>query len=249
MSNIWTRCAGVFEIRPLAVEAVRAVEAQHQVSTRKLVDSDAEQAVLETLIEASKPPAVGPARLHYLLSTPFRYPPLRRGSRFGGRHERGLWYGSLRVRTALAEVAYYRLVFLEGTAAALEPLTTQLTTFEASIRTSSGVDLTASPFSAYHADLAAPDRYDATQALGRAMRSAGVIAFRSFSARDAGGENVGVFDPVAFGHRAPKRFESWHCTATRERVEIISRNWFERRAWRFEREAFVVDGRLPVPSL
>jgi len=225
------------------------VEAQHQVSTRKLVDSEAEQAVLESLIEAAKPPAVGAGWLHYLLATPFRYAPLRRGTRYGGRHERGLWYGSARVRTALAEVAYYRLVFLEGTAAALEPLVTELTTLVASVRTPSGIDLTVPPFDPYHGELAAPDSYDATQPLGAAMRAAGVVAFRSFSARDAGGVNVGVFDPAAFGRRAPRGFEAWHCTATRERIEMISRSWFERRVWVFERDAFLVDGRLPVPAL
>ena len=48
------------------------VEAQHQVSTRKLVDSLEEQALLEELIEASKPPNRTGARLHVLLSTPDR---------------------------------------------------------------------------------------------------------------------------------------------------------------------------------
>src|SRR6478672_10673303 len=115
-SSIWTRCAGDSEIRRLQLTASRVVESQHQVSTRKLVDSNEEQALLEELIDGVKPLDVTNGKLHYLLSTPFRYPPLRHGSRFGRRHERGIWYGSLTRRPAFAEVSYYRLLFLEGTA-------------------------------------------------------------------------------------------------------------------------------------
>src|SRR5438067_8369321 len=40
--SIWTRCAGDSELRPLRLSPWRAVEAQHQVSTRKLVDRSEE---------------------------------------------------------------------------------------------------------------------------------------------------------------------------------------------------------------
>ena len=52
----------------------RVVEAQHVVSTLKLVDTLAEQALLEDLLEETKPPVPPECRhLHYLLATPFRY--------------------------------------------------------------------------------------------------------------------------------------------------------------------------------
>ena len=108
-SNIWTRCAGDSELRALRASPWRAVEAQHQVSTRKLVDSADEQALLEELIDRAKPPDMTGGKTHYLLATPFRYPPLRHGSRFGTRHERGIWYGSETRAAVFAEVAYYRL--------------------------------------------------------------------------------------------------------------------------------------------
>lgn len=57
-SSIWTLCAGESEIAPLALDAWRAVEAQHQVATRKLVDSDAEQQLLEEMIDTVKPPEI-----------------------------------------------------------------------------------------------------------------------------------------------------------------------------------------------
>ena len=75
-SSIWTRCAGDSELRPLRLSPWRVVESQHQVSTRKLVDSADEQALLEELIDGAKPPDLTRGRLHYLLFTPFRYPPL-----------------------------------------------------------------------------------------------------------------------------------------------------------------------------
>ena len=116
--SIWTRCGAKANLRRLTAKAWRVVEAQHVVSTRKLVDSHDEQELLEELIEPSKPrlpDMQGFHGLHYLLSTPFRYPPLPHGSRFATRTERAVWYGSSRVRTAFAETAYYRLLFLDGT--------------------------------------------------------------------------------------------------------------------------------------
>ena len=77
----------------------RLVEAQHRVSTLKLVDSVDEQETLEDLIQASKP-SVPPEcqHLHYLLSTPFRYGAaypigsrFRRASEWGG-HVIGHWW-------------------------------------------------------------------------------------------------------------------------------------------------------------
>src|SRR2546429_7726835 len=56
-TTIWTRCGGKSNFRELALDAWRVVEAQHMVATRKLVDSDEEQAMLESLIERAKPPA------------------------------------------------------------------------------------------------------------------------------------------------------------------------------------------------
>jgi hypothetical protein len=249
-SSIWTRCAGASEIRALRRSPWRVVEAQHQVSTRKLVDTVDEQILLEELIDRAKPPDPTRGRLHYLLATPFRYPPLAHGSRFGARHERGIWYGSESRRTAFAEVAYYRLLFLEGTRADLAPVATQLTAFTVRAHTQRGVDLVGPPFDAFERSIASPVRYDATQALGRAMRDAGVELFRYPSARDVeGGVNVGAFVPSVFGGARPRGLETWHCTASRARVELAKRDYFSRESFTFPREPFLVDGALPAPAL
>jgi len=249
-SNIWTQCAGTSEIRALRLDPWRAVEAQHQVSTRKLVDTADEQVLIEELIDRVKPPDPTHGRLHYLLATPFRYPPLPHGSRFGTRHERGIWYGAETRRTLFAEVAYYRLVFLEGTRADLGPVSTQLTAFTVRAHSARGVDLVAAPFASHRRAIANPVRYATPQALGAAMRAAGVELFRYPSARDAkDGVNVGAFTPIVFGTAKPRALETWHCTATRARVEVVKRDYFGRETYAYERERFLVKGVLPTPAI
>jgi hypothetical protein len=236
-------------LRPLQGSPWRVVEAQHLVSTRKLVDALEEQVLLEELLETSKPPNVTPRQLHVLLATPFRYPPLKHGSRFGGRYEPSLWYGSDSQRTLFAELSYYRLVFLEGTSAEIGTLRTWHTAFTVRFRTSKGLDLTRAPFDARREEIASPTSYAASQALGSEMRESGVEAFRFPSARDsARGTNIGIFTPAAFGAARPRSFETWHCTASRERVEVVRRDFFEERAFTFPRGEFLVDDGLPAPA-
>jgi RES domain len=247
-SSIWTQCAGRTRVRPLAGDGWRVVEPQHLVATRKLVDSDAEQLLLEELIEATKPP-LPEGRLHFLLTTPFRYPPLRYGSRFGTRAQRGIWYGSVAQRTAFAETAYYRLLFLEGTAADLSPLMVELSAFRASIRSEHGVDLAALPFAGFRERISSPVSYRESQRLGYEMREAGVHVFRYWSARDRqGGLNLGLFTPKAFASRKPSVPETWRCVVARDGVEMTKKDVFARVSFRFARAEFEVEGRLPAPA-
>ena len=71
-STTWTHARLSSEFRPYVRRVWRLVEAQYVVSTMKLVDTLAEQEIVEALIEATKP-AVPPEceGRHYLLSTPF----------------------------------------------------------------------------------------------------------------------------------------------------------------------------------
>ena len=62
----------------------RIVETQEIAATTGLVDDLEEQHLLEQLLDKVKPSyREGTEKLHYLISTPFRYPPLKYGSRFG----------------------------------------------------------------------------------------------------------------------------------------------------------------------
>jgi hypothetical protein len=248
-SNIWTRCAGDSRIRPLRLSPWRAVEAQHQVSTRKLVDTAAEQELLEELIDRAKPPERTLGRFHYLLTTPFRYPPLRHGSRFGTKYDVGIWYGSETLAGTFAEVAYYRFVFLDGTQADLGTVSTQLTAFRTSAHSQRGIDLVAPPFDKYRSKIASPVRYDESQMLGAAMRGAGVELFRYPSARNAGHVNVAAFTAVVFGKAKPREIQTWHCTATQRTAELVKRDYFGHELHSFARESFLVDGALPTPAV
>ncbi len=251
--SIWTRCGAESNLGPLAAAPWRVVEAQHLIATRKLVDSDEEQRLLEDLIERQKPPVPGARELeglHYLLSTPFRYPPLRYGSRFGTRLERGIWYGADELRTAFAEVAYYRLLFLEGTRADLPPRTVELSAFQATVRTARGVDLSGPAFAAHAGAISSRTRYAAAQRLGREMRAAGAEAFRYVSARDAErGTNLGLLSPAAFGRKRPTVPQTWFCLVSRAAVELTKKDFFRRVSHRFPREQFLVRGELPHPAL
>jgi hypothetical protein len=92
--------------------------------------------------------------------------------------------------------------------------------------------------------------YSDAQALGTAMRDAGVELVRYPSARDPhGGVNVAAFTPEVFGRSRPRELETWHCTATRALVEFAKRDYFGRELLSFVRQTFMVKGTLPVPSL
>ena len=228
------------------------VEAQFRNSTRKLVDSDAEQELLEELIDrrAKLPVPEGFEGLHYLLYTPFRHPPLRNGSRFGTRLERGILYGARELPTAFAEVAYYRLVFLDGPAIDLGELHLELTAFWFGISAPRGVDLCAPPFREFEAQISSKTRYDAAQRLGADMRAAGVQCSLYTSARAEDRQvNLAVFENV-FRPKQPIREEAWSCRATRAGVDFRSRALLgPERRHAFTRAQFEVKGRLPAPAL
>jgi hypothetical protein len=249
--DIWTRCEGPSRVSPLTVKAWRVVEAQHKVSTRRLVDTLEEQAILEEIVDAAKPlrPA-GPEfeGLHYLLYTPFRHPPLRRGSRFGTPTERSIWYGAREVETSLAEKAYYQLLFADGTKADLNNLSCDWTAFPAGVETPFAVDLTAAAFAAFHDQISSPSSYSATQPLGRAMRAAGVVAFLFTSARCPDkGTAVGLFSP-AFPDNNIRSFQTWKCVVTDVGCEVVYLNG-SRPPLVFSKASFEVAGALPAPSI
>ncbi|OOG21014.1 hypothetical protein B1C78_16770 [Thioalkalivibrio denitrificans] len=242
--DIWSACAP--EAGPLRGALLRIVESQEQVATATLVDSLEEQAVLESLLEDTKPPLPAGAPRHYLLSTPFRYPPLPHGSRFGSRLEPGLFYGSLALPTLLAEAAFYRFHFWHAMATPPDqPFTTRHTIFEASYRTDQGLQLQHPPFERYRAVLTHPSVYGATQRLGSAMRAAGVEAFEYPSAR-AEGLNAALFTPRALCSRKPRSQEAWTCETTSRKVAFLPDAGGTLHTLPIER--FLVDGKLPDPA-
>ena len=105
-------CVLEAHLQPLAGAVVRITDRQGYQASERWTDSLQDQARLEALIDTVKPPA--PQGQHRLLTTPFRYPPLRSGSRFTAADQRELFYGARGLGTVLAERAFHALRFLEG---------------------------------------------------------------------------------------------------------------------------------------
>jgi len=145
-STTWTPRAVASEAARCRLQAWRAVEAQHVAATRRLVDSLAEQSLLEEVLDEFKPsPPPALDNLHYLLATPFRYPPWQRGSRFRSPADPGVFYGADEPRTACAELGYWRWRFLTDSAG-LESLgPSPQTLFQVKVQ-APAVDLREQPF-------------------------------------------------------------------------------------------------------
>lgn len=246
-STTWTPSALRSERCALAQRVWRVVEAQHRVSTTRLTDNIAEQEALERLLEDSKPPyPPACARLDYLLKTPFRYlPPPRQGSRFRRADDpRGVFYAAEAKRTALAEAAFYRLLFFAGAPGLRLPARPlQHTLFAISYRTAQGLDLSRPPLNRDHAQWTRRDDYAPCQALVEQARSAEVEAIRYVSVRDREpGMNVALLVPTAFTQRAPKTRETWTSVLRPQEVLFYRASGDERQS--FERAFFCADPRL-----
>ena len=161
MVDIWSEVSGDKHITSMMATIHRVVEDQESVATVSLVNNMEQQDILEELLEKSKPkrPA-GYDDLHYLLITPFRYPPLKYGSRFGSDFEPSLFYGSLNVSTALCETAYYQFVFMSGMDKPFsEAREVFYSSFNVSVRTNKCIFLDKEPFSKYESLITSKNNY------------------------------------------------------------------------------------------
>ena len=207
--------------RPARRKLWRGVEAQHRVATMRLVDSTAEQELLEQLLESSKP-ALPPDSngLHYLLSTPFRYTSPY-PSRYRPANEPGIWYGAEEAETVAAELAYWRWKFLvESDGLRERQLVTEHTFFQAQFK-GLELDLTAQPWSSLRDLLRHGDDYSACHLLARQLRersTPAIAALHYESARREGGLCEAVFIPKALSLPGLHLQQTWVCKTTRHLV-------------------------------
>ncbi len=223
------------------------VESQSRVATLKLVDTLDEQTILEAELEGSKPPIPAScAGLDYLLATPFRYAPYRAGSRFRrARQIDGCFYAAEQVVTAVAEEAFYRLLFFLDAPGAKRPANPQeRTAFRVPAGTTRTIDLTLPPFDREAAVWQHPIEYGPCQEQADAARAAGVEAIRYCSVRDpGGGANLALLSPAAFRATQPEIAETWHVIlreasvlAVREMPRLMQESPFS---------AWAADARVP----
>ncbi len=238
--TIWSECEGIKFRKLIDLEAWRMVEAQHISSSRDLVESREEHDLLEKLLENSKPQLSN--NKHYLIFTPFRYPPLAYGSRFGNRFEPSLWYGSINIHTALAEVAFYRLKFFDDTSAHLEYIEIPMTAFKVYIKTKNGIDLTAMPFKKYQDKISNKTTYEYSQQLGSEMREADIEAFIFTSARaKTFRKNVASFTSDVFKMKDTQYItdiQNWRCIANNNVIEFTRDEVSCRKREAFSKEEF-----------
>ncbi|MBU1334242.1 MAG: RES family NAD+ phosphorylase [Alphaproteobacteria bacterium] len=243
----WTPAALSSSARPYSGTAWRLVEAQHRVSTLRLVETLAEQQLLEEILDESKP--VVPAEcqgLDYLLSTPFRYgAAYPHGSRFrrAGR-TLGVFYAAETVETAIAELAFYRVLFFaESPGTELPEGASDYTAFSVALDVGSMLDLTAEPLSADAALWSDLVDYTACQALADAARGVEVALLRYRSVRDpAHGANLAVLSCRAFSQPAPLSRQTWKIRLGPGRVQALCE--FPVVSLEFAVGDFAVDPRL-----
>lgn len=243
---MWTRAALSSEARGWSGTIWRAVESQSRAATMRLVDTLEEQEILEGLLEDNKPPMPAAcAGLHYLLATPFRYAPYPHGSRFRRAGQpAGAFYASEDIRTALAELAFHRLLFYrESPDATLPRNPVEHTGFGVRCDTDRLIDLTVPPLDSDAELWMALDDYGDCQRLADTARDADIAALRSCSVRDpVAGENITLLSPSAFCDTAPHELQTWHVFVRPDRVQI----WCEepRQRHEFTVAAFASDPRV-----
>lgn len=224
-SNTWTAAALASEARPLRGRLWRVVEAQAKVSTMKLTDTLEEQAALERLLDETKPKIpVECEHLGYLLFTPFRYAPYPFDSRFRRAGSRdGVFYASEEADTAIAEAAFYRLLFFaESPSTPLPSNAAEHTVFAVEVATTKAIDLTRPPFNRDREAWTRLTNYAACLDLADSARAASLDAIRYQSVRDPRAQaNVALLSCRVFKRRDAVERQTWHLHLGRAGVRAV----------------------------
>jgi hypothetical protein len=244
-SSIWTAAALSSSAVAVSGRCWRVVEAQHQISTMKLTDSLAEQATLEHLIEDTKPAIPeGGVRLDYLLMTPFRYGPSDPyGSRFRRPRSAGVFYGAEHATTAIAEMAFHRLLFFAESPNTPWPQNAgEFTAFAVMFHAERGLDMTVEP---YRSDAAIFHLigYEASQSFADQARAAEIDVLKYASVRDPDRRsNFALLTPAVFTHPEPIDRQSWRIHLDANGARAICE--MPQVSFAFGRETFGADVRI-----
>ena len=225
----------------------RVVESQEKVATMNLVDTLDEQSLLEELIEQSKPSVQGIEQRHYLIKTPFRYPPLKHGSRFGSRFEPSIFYAGQTLKSAICESAFYSFYFMSRcTSPYEETIINHKTSFSVEVQDSNHIALTKISDPEIKAKLTHKSDYQFTQSMGKTMRKKGISSFSFLSARCEKEVNIGIFDINSIIGE-PKSYLNWEVKQTAKNI-LFYCQMNPNLSLSFSVENFLINGVLPEPS-
>lgn len=228
-------------------EVFRLVESQEKAATMALVDSLEEQFRLEELIEQTKPIIEENKQRHYLIQTPFRYPPLKHGSRFGSRFQPAIFYAGKNLPSALCESAYYSFYFISRMMVPYKkPILNHKTSFRVQIEDTQHIDLCQVAEKQFQSKLTHKSNYQFSQSIGQKMREGGVASFSYYSARCCEAINIGVFDINAIIGE-PNNFTHWETKQTATDL-LFYCAMQPSLSMAFKIDDFLVDGKLPRPS-
>jgi hypothetical protein len=169
---------------------------------------------------------------------------LKWGSRFGSRFESSLFYGSHKIKTVLAEAAYYRLLFWQGmqTPPPANQLLSQHEIFSARYCCKPGVKLQKSPFTKWQDKISHPGSYENSQALGEIMRAQSVQGFEFPSARcPEQGINVALYYARTLVDKTPIAIQRWVCETRHDKVSFSGQG----QLLVYRLEQFLINARLP----
>lgn len=231
----------------------RLVETQEFSATTTLVDDLDEQFELEQMLEGIKPRyRQGTQGMHYLLKTPFRYPPLKHGSRFGTRLLPSFFYAAEHVETTLAEVAYYRFVFLSDMQRPYDKvIKSEHLMYWVDIHSTQIIDLSGPQLTPFASALRDPADYRFCQQVGQWLtQQIQVDGIRYASARSDSGCNLALYSPDAIVSAKPYQQQNWLCLSQSEQISFVQHGGQSdgQRPIKFLKQQFMVHEALPRPA-
>lgn len=240
----------LLSIQPSSGRVWRIIENQEQAATRRITKSAAAQSRLEELLDQNKPVYLpGSEQLHWLLKTPFRYPPLPHGSRFGSPFEPGILYGARELHTAMTESAVYLWLFRSAVLdkGPLERISDGRTAIRFPVSHEQFSDLTTTGATAYRHQVSDPSSYRFSQTLGARLRDAGATAIWFHSARCVQGVNCAILNPEAIPSTTEPEESHWQL-----QLDEAHCWWGQASGESFEvhyRDVADSSGRIPHPAL
>jgi hypothetical protein len=212
----------------------------------KLTDTLEQQEALERIIDETKNQVPEECRhLGFLLFTPFRYTPYPFNSRFRRSGSvQGVFYAAEATETAVAEAAFYRLLFYAESPHTPWPANpNEHTAFAADIATPLAVDLTRSPFVAQRNAWTHLTDYASCLHLAAVACTAKIEAIRYESVRDPlRRANIALLSCRAFAGSDVVDRQTWHFHLSSTGIRAACE--FPKQTISFDRNAFSRDPRI-----